>query len=410
MDPLATISEPELTKVFRLGRSTWYQVVYSQGYIEEDGRSGGLRFYAYSTIDAYIRRQAKNCRAEPPTLQHLLAAIDDPSHPKRLLRLHEAAQLLNCPTWDVIYYLNTGAIGYVALGRWGSRRYIPAEEIDIFRKGRQNADAVKFADACSILMREHRTLRTLLDSGVIDRVVLPARSRQIYVSRSSMLNYLRGQLHDDIDVSDWYQKQEDAASKGEGWITKHEARFILKAAAETLIAAITDGRLAGMRVDTQWRIPLWAVKEYGETHRLLEAEDLSTIFGVNPTLAQQWIDTHSLCNLKHNRKSCPKEGCVIRYVAANRTSESIDPEEFVRSARSQRGSVLTDDATSTVVDMSREDVHEAIAKSLVPAVQLPNGSYALDERGVRLCRRYVKMLERAIDDPGYYRSYGDFLD
>src|SRR6185503_7809913 len=177
-----------------------------------------------------------------------------------------------------------------------------------------------------------------LTAGVL-RYANTGLQRQTHVSRSSMIVYLRDELHGEIDAVRWYAQQEDNID--EGWMSKNEMRTEHKLAPNTVLTALLNGSLAGIRLSKDWRIPRWAVRQYVEVNRLLGAADIAKIFGVPVATAQEWIDNRSLCQLKHNRKACLKQACVIRYITEHRSSDHVDATEWVRRTRFESAVVIT---------------------------------------------------------------------
>ena len=392
------ITEAALAELWGVVPDTWYLAVRSQGFIEPDERSGNAYIYYYTTVDDYLRRQSSSCKAPLPTIAELAADVHAYGlSAKKLLSPEAAAKRIGCAEHDVRYYAARGAIGSIRLGNPNSSIRIPSTEVTVFKARRRNSDALKLGDACTILCRERREVRALLDTDVLTYVDVPASGPQTYVSRSSLLRYLRGELHEDIDVIWWYQQQK--AFGDEGWLSKSGLRVELKLAPETVSRALETGALAGIRLRKEWRIPRWAARLYAEQVRLLTADDLNRIFGVTQETAQQWLDTRALCRLKHNRSACLRQTCVHGYIAAHRTSEKVDPEEWVRLTRFDGADAVVDVALLREARASEDDLEEALAEERLVGVRLPDNSYSFLRMHTVAFARSMRMRERRLFGP-----------
>lgn len=378
------ISESALIEFWRVGRQSVYRwrtggrIVPS---CTEAAANGAHYFYTLDAIDAYHTEHSSGFTDDMPMLTVAELLESDQS----LLLPSEAAGIFGCADDVLLRRVRAGKVPAFYLGKQRSVR-LPAAYVTMLAS---SVDGYVLPDiAARILCIQPSSVYTLMKNGHL-KGGYPPGSKIKHVERKSLLALIGRLINKAFSPEVWWQRTiqaQDPPLAKDQLVAQHHVHH------RTLDRLVTEHSrllpfIRTLSNKPRTLIPAWGVQTFLQEEReRMPVAQLAALFGVTEVQAETWHHPHTLCNRNHGQAwhTCPSRQCVREYIAAHRTTESIDPDEWMAAAlqRDVRP-VFSDDLIVTTVALEQSDIEEAIATGTLSGVRLPDwqgrtGLIALD--------------------------------
>lgn len=166
----------------------------------------------------------------------------------------------------------------------------------------------------------------------------------------------------------------------------------------------------------QSRIPQHVVTEWDNERRALPPATVGQVFGVSQEVVADWAHGTTFCTIRHTRTRqmrCVSRECLRVYIAAHRTSPSIDPYQWLARCFQDNDPVITGQSLVamypellTFDDLrTRIDCGELNGVWLPPVKSVPN--VALQASEARALARRLRVEERRLWGGDYHYPIDD---
>lgn len=283
----------------------WRSIGCLDDYSQLSSEAGQYRFYAHSSVDAFMQKGMLRQRQPAFTLAELLA-YEYEAGSASLLTLAETAAQLGLAVHTVWHYIKRGFLPAFTLAcqsqeesDWQQLLRIPVAGLAKFITDTSPNHSIRAVFAAKILGVNRHMITQLMRAGRLEEVKVRGHLDEAYVSRASLVTLLTELLGGD-DAEAWIAMRQKYGY--EPLLTKYQVVGKYHIGHHRLARVLRNGELPYIEtpdgtVRKQGRIPLHALHAWARNRRQQPAV-LASWFGCSPEDAAAWTTAGMWCNIR----------------------------------------------------------------------------------------------------------------